>query len=348
MKLLLPVAGKSSRYPGTRPKWLLTMPNGQLMIEKSLSGINLECIDEIILIMLEEHKKYIRPEVLKNSIKKISPDLPSNIFILSEPTFSQPSTISKFLKSSKLEFEFFIKDSDNYFEYKPQLGNNVAYINLGKMDLVAAGSKSYISVNNFNEIEQIAEKKVISDRFCCGGYSFNSSSEFLKTYEELGGDENKDLYISHIIQKKLLDGKTFHAYEAQKYESYGTLTEFRNYSNNVKTFFCDFDGVLVKNSSKFSTPPWQYLPIENNLSYLSEFLANSGDSKLIITTSRPAKEKSNIEEFLKLHNISCHSIITDLPHSKRILINDFSKSNPYPSCLAVNLPRDSSDLSEYL
>jgi len=34
--LLLPVAGKSARYPGMRPKWLLTMPNGKLMIEQSV------------------------------------------------------------------------------------------------------------------------------------------------------------------------------------------------------------------------------------------------------------------------------------------------------------------------
>ena len=37
--LLLPVAGKSARYPGMRPKWLLTMPNGKLMIEQSISKI---------------------------------------------------------------------------------------------------------------------------------------------------------------------------------------------------------------------------------------------------------------------------------------------------------------------
>ena len=34
--LIIPVAGKSSRYPGMRPKWLLTMPDGKLMLEKSI------------------------------------------------------------------------------------------------------------------------------------------------------------------------------------------------------------------------------------------------------------------------------------------------------------------------
>ena len=183
--------------------------------------------------------------------------------------------------------------------------------------------------------------------FCCGGYGFKSSKDFLATYELLGGDENKDLYISHLIQKKLLEGSTFHAYEAFAYESYGTLVEFKNYVKDVKTIFCDFDGVLVKNSSKFDSPPWQYIPIESNILHLEEFLSESKDSKLIITTSRPQSEEPNIKSFLKEYKIKCHCIICSLPHAKRILVNDFSKSNPYPSSIAVNLPRDSDKLSDY-
>ena len=30
--LLLPCAGKSTRYPGTRPKWMLTLPEGDLAL----------------------------------------------------------------------------------------------------------------------------------------------------------------------------------------------------------------------------------------------------------------------------------------------------------------------------
>ena len=84
-----------------------------------------------------------------------------------------------------MNLSFFIKDSDNYFKFEPINGNNIAYIKLDKIDLVNAGAKSYISINNFDEVEQIAEKKVISDKFCCGGYGCSSSTEFLKTYEKL-------------------------------------------------------------------------------------------------------------------------------------------------------------------
>ena len=347
MKLLLPVGGKSSRFPGLRPKWLLTMPNGRLMIERALEGINTQFINEIIVIMLEEHQKFIKVETLLNALKGICSNVPINVFLLKEPTPSEPATISTFLKSIDQDIEFFIKDSDCYFDYKPQPGNSVAFVSLRELEFVDACAKSYVRINNFNEIELIAEKKVISENFCCGGYGFKSSVNFLKTYENIGGDSNKDLYISHIIQKNLLEGMTFNAYEAKSYEDYGTLTEFQKYAEKTKTIFCDFDGVLVENSSKFANPPWQYKPINTNISHLSNYLENSKNSKLIITTSRPNSEKEKIASFLLEFNIKCHSIITDLPHSKRILINDFSKSNNYPSCEAINLPRDSANLHDY-
>jgi len=40
-------------------------------------------------------------------------------------------------------------------------------------------------------------------------------------------------------------------------------------------------------------------------------------------------------------------LIMGLPHCQRILINDFAKSNPYPSCSAINITRNSNQLREY-
>ena len=39
--LIIPMAGQSSRFPDTRPKWMLTHPmSGDLMCVESLKGIN--------------------------------------------------------------------------------------------------------------------------------------------------------------------------------------------------------------------------------------------------------------------------------------------------------------------
>ena len=55
MNLILPVAGKSSRFPNLKPKWLLTHPNGNLMITEAIRGLNLKDFEKIYLISLDIH-----------------------------------------------------------------------------------------------------------------------------------------------------------------------------------------------------------------------------------------------------------------------------------------------------
>ena len=43
-----------------------------------------------------------------------------------------------------------------------------------------------------------------------------------------------------------------------------------------------------------------------------------------------------------------YTLIIGLLNSKRILINDFNKSNPYPRALAINIHRDKDELGDYL
>jgi hypothetical protein len=41
-------------------------------------------------------------------------------------------------------------------------------------------------------------------------------------------------------------------------------------------------------------------------------------------------------------------VIMELNHAKRILVNDFAPSNPYPTSVAINLERGSDRLEAYL
>ena len=57
--LIIPCAGKSSRFPNMKPKWMLTHPDGKLMIEKAIDGINTNLFNQIIITILQEHiEKY--------------------------------------------------------------------------------------------------------------------------------------------------------------------------------------------------------------------------------------------------------------------------------------------------
>ena len=82
--LIIPMAGRSSRFPNMRPKWMLTHPmTNRFMATESILGLNLDFFDEIYFICLQEHEdqyKFVKGfteelEILESSylarIKKI-------------------------------------------------------------------------------------------------------------------------------------------------------------------------------------------------------------------------------------------------------------------------------------
>jgi hypothetical protein len=346
--LIIPVAGQSSRYPGMRPKWLLTMPDGSLMIEKSISLIKLDKFNKILIIALRHHvEKYSSEKILTKILKKnISKKI--RLILLDKPTTCQAETVLNGIQIGNLKGGILIKDSDNLFNLNITSSNlnRISVINTKKIDLIDAKNKSYISIDKFGKVTNIIEKKVISNLFCCGAYEFKSSKEFVK-YAKYCLQLSKNVYISDVIYSMILDHHSFFYTEAFDYIDWGTLREFRNYKKKFFTIFCDFDGCLIKNSSKFSKKPWEIKPIKENINCLKN-LQKKLNIELIITTSRPNSDKINIIKFLKAHNIKFKNIITDLMHSKRILVNDFAESNPYPSSIAVNIPRDFIGLSNIL
>ena len=55
--LIVPMAGRSSRYPGLRPKWMLSHPmSNTFMGIASILGLNLDFFDKIYFVALQEHE----------------------------------------------------------------------------------------------------------------------------------------------------------------------------------------------------------------------------------------------------------------------------------------------------
>ncbi len=348
--LILPVAGGSSRYPHLRPKWLLTMPNGKLMIEESVGKINCKIFKKIYVVVLKEHiKKFCDKKLLLLSLKKnISHKV--ELVELEKPTTCQAETVVSAIKKKKINGSILIKDCDNQFIIEEKFlrmnDNSIYAIDINTQELVDAKNKSYLEKDVYNNVINIVEKKIISDFFCCGAYGFKSSKAFLINAIELL-KTSRNVYISHVILKMLLGGSQFKYKKATNYISWGTLREFRNWQRKSVTLFCDFDGCLVVNGSKFGKKGWKTLPIKENLNSLYK-LYTSNNLKLIIVTSRPHSELEFIRGILEKFNLKNVDVITDLPHGRRILINDFSNSNPYPTASSINVIRNSKELSEIL
>ena len=71
-------------------------------------------------------------------------------------------------------------------------------------------------------------------------------------------------------------------------------------------------------------------------------------SQIILTTSRREEYRKTTEDQLKKCGVKYHAIVMGLLHSSRVLVNDFTLSNPYPSASAINLTRDSNELNRYV
>lgn len=345
--LILPVAGASSRFPGMRPKWLLTMPDGSLMIETSVAKLNLTNIDQIVIIALQQHlDRYISATVLEDIFYA---RFQKNTIIVSldEPTNGQAETVSVGISKANIDGPILIKDCDNQFCMCWDGNNSIGVLDLNNTQLINAANKSYIKLDDHQNVVDIVEKNVISNLFCVGAYGFESALEFLDVANRLLHEYSHEVYTSHVIFDMLLNGNVFKPNTIHDYLDFGTLAEYRSVQTSTSTIFCDVDGVLLENGSKFGPSGWRTKPIEKNINALKSKLV-SKDSFLIITTSRPETEKGYISEILASYDVYPDHWVFNLPHCKRLLINDFSRTNPFPSAIAVNLPRNTSDLDQYL
>lgn len=343
--LILPVAGKSSRFPNMRPKWLLTMPDGKLMLEKAIEKLNMENFDRVVVVCLAEHiQKYFGEGQFERILSNI-PHENVEACILSEHTSSQSETVAKALQQANVEGAFFIKDCDNVFSVNWNGENEIAVLDLNNVELIDAKNKSYVNIDSLGNISNIVEKQVVSNYFCCGGYGFKDSKLFLEHFNAI--NQTGEIYISHVIYSMLMSKERFRIINADSYMDWGTLREYQSYMRSYMTLFCDVDGVLLYNGSKFGNNGWKTLPIEENLSSISE-LQKKGRIYLVITSSRPESEIEYIKSTLKNYDIIPDQFVMGLPHAKRVLVNDFSSTNSYPTAISVNLQRDAKMLSQIL
>ena len=319
----------------------------RMMVTEAISGLNLDFFDNIYFICLQQHEdKYQFMKGFVSELDDAGLREKSNIVLLPEQTDSQSETVYTFLSGYDLDGFIFIKDSDGFYRCDVEERNQVAYFDLNDMDDINARTKSYVDLDVNDDVTNIVEKKVISSTFSSGGYGFADAKEFCKTFEKLQ-DMDGECYISHIIFEMMLSGSTFYGTKTTDFKDWGTLDAWNKYKSQYKCLFVDIDGTLITNSSHHFPP---YVgsgePIENNIDFLAE-LHEQGKTKIVLTTSRPEKFRQLTIMELQTKGISFDELVMGLPHCQRVIINDFARSNPYPSCKAINIPRNTDDLMEY-
>ncbi len=346
MRLILPVAGQSSRYPGLRPKWMLNHPNGNLIIAESIRGWDLSDIEEIVVVCLRQHdEKYGAQAMLHKQFAKLGLVGKLHVVVI-EQSNSQPHTVYQALKLASISGPILIKDSDNYFFHTPKAGNTVCYATIADINRGNVINKSYILMNEAGTVLNIVEKRMISDTFCVGGYGFGEAADFVSTFEDMVDIPN--LYVSHVIYQMILNGKYFSGSKVSGFVDWGTIKDWNAFRSHYCTLFVDLDGVLVENSAEYFSPFWgETDEIKENVDVINR-LYDSGYGEIIITTTRGADSEEVTRQQLERIGLKYHRILFGLLHAKRVVINDYSKSNPYRSCDSINVSRNAPQLAEML
>lgn len=345
--VIVPCAGKSSRFPDLRPKFLLTNPSGRLMLFDSVSKLDLKDCNLIITVLKEHEEKYGISKMIKNYYKKNN----VRLCIINRQTNSQSETVYKTVLKEDIGGPIFVKDADNIFTLR-KLFQSYNYVTVDSLEnpvILNPSNKSYVLIGQDGFVRTIEEKKVISNIFSIGGYYFIDAQQFKKSFEILNKNNySTELYISRVIKYLIATEQAqFKIRFGSNYLDLGTVKDWLAYKNRVKTYFIDIDGIVVENSSEFFTPIWGTTRgILENINIINQ-LYNLGN-QIVLTTSRKNSFRKVTIRQLKRYGVKYHKIIMDIYPTQRVLINDFANSNPYPSAIAINIQRDSNKLSDYI
>lgn len=343
--LIVPCAGRSTRFRGMRPKWLLTYPTGELMIQKAVQSMYLDRYDKIVFVIVQEHSNdYSAELILRQAFSSRIEQV--QVVVLDEFTNGPAETVVKAIEKENIRGSVVVKDCDNSvtFDFPEDLSNFVVGSHLEQIpDVSNVAGKSFLSVNEQGLIVDIIEKKIVSDIISLGVYGFSDADLISTVLDSILNDSRAsgEIYMSHIISALL--HKKYSQYffvQANTYEDWGTLYDWNRTRNQFRTIFCDIDGVIYKNRGRYGALTWDDDPeiIAENVEILKGLV--SYGAQLVLTTSRPDEFKQKIAAEMMQIGLEYHEIILGLNHSSRIIINDFAPTNPYPSCTAINVNRD--------
>ena len=341
MVILMPCAGLYSRFPKDgMPKYIRPMNDMRPMFMWALDSIRDPILNNKIYFAIRETDE--KNWEVSKIIKQFEPN--AEILILDHTTNGPAHTIKLMLEHFKIEENFIIKDCDcNFTPYKNLTDCNAVYIAWRETALGDRGSKSWVTLKEDQTIESIEEKKMPKDWYIHGAYQFQSTKEFIEVFNRLSKDNECELFCSHIINDMLKRNIIFRTIRCINPGDFGTWDKYINYRRSKNVYFFDFDGVITIAGAPYGNKNlWSTVKAMDGVSEKIQSLKQQGHAIYIIT-SRTESTKDVTIKTLEDNNIPWDKIMFNVPNGKRIMINDYAASNPYPSVEAINTLRNSAD-----
>lgn len=341
MEIIVPAAGLSTRFPDMKPKYLLYDYKGDMMLMNALRSYRQRGYRIHIGILKEHQDKY-------NVIEQIQHECMYNInyVIIDKPTRGPADTVYQIIQQSGLHTSgIFIKDCDSYFEHDFTGGNYVCVSNVSQHEVLKKlSSKSFTIANDNGIIYDIVEKEVVSNTFCVGGYKFSSAMLYKQAFESLTTE--REVFVSDVIGRCINDSHIFTEKHVTNYVDVGTAQDWFEH-NDKPVIFCDIDGTIIQAQSRLDLEAKKpVVPLQNNIKRLLEWQTKG--AQFIFTTAREPQYRAETRQMLYDLGFMSFTLIEGLQNSRRILINDYNNANPYPRAEAINIRRDSDNLSDFL
>lgn len=347
MKIIVPCAGRSSRFPNMPPKWMLPDNDGVPMVRRAVSGLG-AATDDLIFTLLREHEERFQArEGLEAAFgQKV------NCVIIDEPTRSQSETVAETLNRTGLTEPFMVKDSDNYFEvaHLNQSYNYVCVASLSSFSNVNPQNKSYVQVDQEDVIVNFREKQVISDLFSVGGYAFNSPADFLESYKELNERPRLsagELYLSEIISFMAMNGTIFKIHRIKQYQDWGTVHEWRNYLQRRRVFFVSVDGFLFEQGSPYFKPAFKEVKPNPTAIETVQKLAEEGQ-KIFYLSIRPQTLETLTRDQMRAQALPEAPILFGCDLSQWTLLTAPHPNQPFRTSNAFEMAPDDPNMQEKL
>ena len=239
LHIIMPMAGEGSRFlkeGWDTPKPLIEL-KGLPLFMRAIGSVNSDNISlKYSFIVRQEHiDKYQMDEKIKVILPK------ANIFSVLKTTRGAVETCLIAEPAIADEEAVLIMDCDLEFSSR-SLMENIQFVLSKPVDEVDGGllvsfesdqpKYSYAETDKDGTVKRTAEKEVISSHALCGAYFFSSAREFLRVAHKLLDDTSFDkpeFYVSLLYNYLLEEGQTVKLCHMEKYCSYGTPDELKQY-----------------------------------------------------------------------------------------------------------------------
>ncbi len=345
MKVIVPCAGRSSRYPDMPPKWMLPTYDGQPMIARAIAGLGVEPSDLIVTVLAEHDRKFDAVQGLKRALGD-----GFQVVVLEQATKSQSETVAETVRRAGLDEPFLVKDSDNTFRLSPVQApyNYISIASLNDFDSINPRNKSYCRLDHEDIVLNIREKAVISDTFSVGGYYFTSPGEFLATYEALSKAEEhagSELYLSDVIGSMILDGHVFKGRMVSGYQDWGTVHEWRRHLAGRRLMLVSLDGYVFQRGSEHFAPRFEDVGVHEEAAQTIRARAEAGD-RIVYLSVRPERLRGLTEQQLEAAGLPQGTVLFDCPVAPWNLVTSPDPTLPFTTSDALELSPDDPNLSE--